>query len=61
MRRPSSVLIQFPPPMLEQIDMVARLECRTRVDLVREALRRYIESFRRVELPIERKDGSGIN
>lgn len=36
------VLIALPIKMLDQVDQVAEQECRTRSDLVREALRRYI-------------------
>lgn len=41
------VLIALPPPMLEQMDFIAQCEHRTRSDLIREALRRYLENFRR--------------
>jgi metal-responsive CopG/Arc/MetJ family transcriptional regulator len=37
--------------MLEQIDFIASIEHRTRSDLIRESLRRYIESFRRAQVP----------
>lgn len=40
------VLIALPPAMLEQVDFVAGQEHRTRSDLIRESLRRYLESFR---------------
>jgi len=33
--------------MLEQCDFIAQVEHRTRSDLIREALRRYLENFRR--------------
>ena len=35
--------------MIEQIDYIARLEHRTRSELIREALRRYIDNFRRAQ------------
>lgn len=41
------VLIALPPSMLDQVDFVAGQEHRTRSDLIRESLRRYLESFRR--------------
>lgn len=47
---PKKVLIALPPRMLEQIDFVAECEHRTRSDLVREALRRYLDAFRRQHL-----------
>lgn len=43
------VLIALPPAMLEQADFVAQCEHRTRSDLIREALRRYLENFRRAQ------------
>lgn len=36
------VLIALPPAMLKQVDEIAKAEHRTRSDLIREALRRYI-------------------
>jgi len=39
---PKKVLIAIPPAMLEQVDQVADQEHRTRSDLIREALRRYL-------------------
>lgn len=33
--------------MLEQVDYIAQCEHRTRSDLIREALRRYLDNFRR--------------
>lgn len=42
---PKKVLIAVPPLMLEKIDYIAVDEHRTRSDLFREALRRYIEGF----------------
>ena len=50
---PKKVLIALPPAMLEIIDQVAELEHRTRSDLIRESLRRYLDAFRRAELAIK--------
>lgn len=44
---PKKVLIALPPAMLEQVDNAAHVEHRTRSDLIREALRRYLDNFRR--------------
>ncbi len=46
---PKKVLIALPPAMLEQADFVAQCEHRTRSDLIREALRRYLDNFRRTQ------------
>lgn len=54
---PKKVLVALPPGLLEQIDYVAQAEHRTRSDLIREALRRYIEQFRRTQ-PGSRTPGS---
>lgn len=43
---PKKVLIALPPSLLEQADFVANIESRTRSDLLREALRRYLDNFR---------------
>ncbi len=48
---PKKVLVALPPGLLEQIDFVAQVEHRTRSDLIREALRRYIENFKRTQTP----------
>lgn len=50
-RPPRKVLIALPPAMLEQVDFIAATEHRTRSDLIREALRRYLENFRRTQQP----------
>lgn len=42
---PKKVLIALPPAMLEQVDFIAAQEHRTRSDLIRESLRRYMEKF----------------
>lgn len=46
---PKKVLIAMPPAMLEQVDQIAKVEHRTRSDLIREALRRYLDNFRRLQ------------
>lgn len=48
---PKKVLVALPPGLLEQIDFVAQVEHRTRSDLIREAMRRYIENFKRSQAP----------
>lgn len=48
---PKKVLVALPPGLLEQIDFVAQIEHRSRSDLIREALRRYIEGFKRTQAP----------
>lgn len=42
---PKKILIAMPPAMLEQVDHIAMVEHRTRSDLIREALRRYLQQF----------------
>jgi metal-responsive CopG/Arc/MetJ family transcriptional regulator len=44
---PKKVLVAMSPAMLEQVDFTAQCEHRTRSDLIREALRRYLDNFRR--------------
>jgi metal-responsive CopG/Arc/MetJ family transcriptional regulator len=46
---PKKVLIALPPAMLSQVDFVAQEEHRTRSDLIREALRRYLGNFKAAE------------
>lgn len=48
---PRKVLIALPPAMLEEVDYIAKNEHRTRSDLIRESLRRYIDRFRQVNTP----------
>ena len=48
---PKKVLVALPSGLLEQIDFVAQVEHRTRSDLIREAMRRYIEQFKRTQSP----------
>ena len=57
----NKVLIALAPRMLEEVDYIAETEHRTRSDLIREALRRYIIEFKRnhVEMTIER-DGEPV-
>lgn len=43
---PKKVLISLNPSMLEIVDYIAIGECRTRSDLIREALRRYIQAYK---------------
>lgn len=42
---PRKVLIALPDAMRKKIDQIAEEEHRTRSDLIREALRRYIYNF----------------
>lgn len=44
----SKVLVNLPPKLLASIDHIALVESRTRSDLIREALRRYEENYKRV-------------
>jgi metal-responsive CopG/Arc/MetJ family transcriptional regulator len=48
---PKKVLVALPGGLLEQVDFVAQVEHRSRSDLIREALRRYIENFKRSQSP----------
>lgn len=48
---PKKVLVALPPGLLEQIDFVAQVEHRTRSDLIREAMRRYLNAFQRDQGP----------
>ncbi len=41
------VLISLPGRLLANVDLMAKYECRTRSDLIREALRRYYENYQR--------------
>ena len=43
------VLVALPQGLLETIDFIAQAEHRTRSDLVRESLRRYIQSYRPID------------
>lgn len=58
---PKKVLIALPPAMLEIVDFIAKVEHRTRSDLIREALRRYIETFRRTNSPGYINTSGGIS
>lgn len=44
---PKKVLVALPPGLLEQVDFVAQIEFRTRSDLIREALRRYVDQSKK--------------
>lgn len=44
------VLVGLPASLLDSIDFAAQAECRTRSDLIREALRRYLDNFHRQRL-----------
>lgn len=44
---PKKVLLAVPPGLLEQVDFIATCEHRTRSDLFREALRRYVQGFKK--------------
>lgn len=41
------VLLGLPPALLSRVDFAAKIECRTRSDLLREAIRRYLDHFER--------------
>lgn len=54
MSMPKKVLIALSPSQLEIVDYMASQEHRTRSDLIREALRRYENQFKRDQaLPIQ--------
>ena len=55
------VLIALPPVMLDLVDRIAVTECRTRSDLVREALRRYIENFKRNHGPVAIEESKSLH
>ena len=44
---PKKILVALPGAMLGKIDFVAVAEHRTRSDLIREALRRYLHEYER--------------
>lgn len=46
---PKKVLIALPPGLLEQVDFIAQSEHRNRSELIREALRRYLDNFKRTQ------------
>lgn len=52
------VLIALPWNLLSRIDFAAHAEGRTRSDLIRESLRRYLDNFERQRLLIN--DGANI-
>ncbi|MBX9690038.1 MAG: ribbon-helix-helix protein, CopG family [Candidatus Obscuribacterales bacterium] len=41
------VLIGLPGRLLANVDLMAKYECRTRSELIREAIRRYYENYQR--------------
>lgn len=45
------VLVALTPAFLEQVDFIAQVEHRTRSDLIRESLRRYLEAFKTDMVP----------
>lgn len=47
----AKVLVNLPDGLLLETDFIARSEHRNRSDLIREALRRYNENFRRSSFP----------
>ena len=49
---PKKVLVAMPPGLLEQVDFIAQVEHRTRSDLIREGLRRYIMEFAKTQRSI---------
>jgi len=56
-RTAQTVTISLPPEMVEELDRVRRREHRTRSDVLREALRRYVSSTgRRVPVMAARPD-----
>jgi metal-responsive CopG/Arc/MetJ family transcriptional regulator len=57
---PKKVLIALTPAMLEQIDIIAFSEHRTRSDLIREALRRYMDTFKRTNLYAIQPSAQGL-
>lgn len=49
---PKKVLIALPPAMLQEVDHIALQEHRSRSDLIRESLRRYINAWKQSELTL---------
>lgn len=47
---PKKVLVALPAGMLEAVDFIALNEHRSRSDLIREALRRYINEFKKTHV-----------
>lgn len=59
---PKKVLVALPPKMLEEIDFVAFDEHRSRSDLIREALRRYIDNYKRTRIkPTPKQSPTGFD
>jgi metal-responsive CopG/Arc/MetJ family transcriptional regulator len=40
------VLISLPIPFIKEVDAIAKVEHRTRSDLIRESIRRYVQAFK---------------
>jgi metal-responsive CopG/Arc/MetJ family transcriptional regulator len=51
---PSKVLVAIPSDMLREIDRAAKAEHRTRSDLIRESLRRFMEEFKKKEIELSK-------
>jgi metal-responsive CopG/Arc/MetJ family transcriptional regulator len=47
-RTTKTITMSLPPPMVEELDRVRKREHRTRSELLREALRRYMAATRRL-------------
>lgn len=59
------IMITMPDSLLQEVDGLARQEKRNRSEFIREAMRRYIEEKRRLELRDKLKEGyrqmAGLN
>jgi metal-responsive CopG/Arc/MetJ family transcriptional regulator len=55
------VLASLPPGLLEEVDVVAKVEHRTRTDIIREALRRYVDSYKRNQVALKLVPPGGDN
>lgn len=59
------IMITLPDSLLQEVDGIARQENRNRSEFIREAMRRYIEEKRRLELRERLKEGyrkmAGLN
>ncbi|MDK2930389.1 MAG: CopG family transcriptional regulator / antitoxin EndoAI [Bacillota bacterium] len=59
------IMITLPDSLLQEVDGVAKQENRNRSEFIREAMRRYIEEKRRLELRERLKEGyrkmAGLN
>ena len=54
----AKVLVNFQDEFLQEVDKVAEFEHRTRSSLIREALRRYITSYKNDLLQKEQKENN---